>query len=382
MVLEGLEYEDIELDTLESELAPPDGFEDREYDAFYVDSLLKVLDERDRQILIDYYYNYDNSVEDDNTVKAKCDAIGQRYGLTGGRIWQIVHDKAPEKILDYLDWRARTKERELRYEKVHQDEDKKQYISIKDSLQVDMHKLRQMMGPYFVEDNAAEAEAATEEVAEVAEAVAVVEKPAEVTEEPRKRMPQRRKVVYEGLAIGDRIEYKSLLFTLKCIVVDIDPRKEVMRVVYKNGMKDRLRISAKRIRNLTAEKIAEQQQKRLEERKAAMKIKAWENYSKSRKWYAESIGIKWIKVQMAADLSRKLIIERFNRYHRIGYREFGTRLGKLLDSGTLSKWIKDLMDFEPSYCWAKDGRGHYTYCGDDVEELQAELDEYFDSYEA
>ena len=269
MVLEGLEYEDIELDTLESELTPPDGFEDREYDAFYVDSLLKVLDERDRQILIDYYYNYDNSVEDDNTVKAKCDAIGQRYGLTGGRIWQIVHDKAPEKILDYLDWRARTKERELRYEKEHQDEDKKQYISIKDSLQVDIHKLRQMMGPYFVEDNAAEAEAATEEVAEVAEAVAVVEKPAEVTEEPRKRMPQRRKVVYEGLAIGDRIEYKSLLFTMKCIVVDIDPRKEVMRVVYKNGMKDRLRISAKRIRNLTAEKIAEQQQKRLEERKGS-----------------------------------------------------------------------------------------------------------------
>lgn len=151
---EGLDIEDIELDTLESELMPPDGFEEREHRMDYVRSLIGLLDERTQNIVTEFYFG--SPVDDKDGVMAKYEAIGREYGISKQRVAQILH-KAPERIQEELAKREQRKKRNEEWDQKNypveyrDEEDKKRYISVNEVVKVDRHKLREIMGIEYLD---------------------------------------------------------------------------------------------------------------------------------------------------------------------------------------------------------------------------------------
>lgn len=76
---------------------------------------------------------------------------------------------------------------------------------------------------------------------------------------------------------------------------------------------------------------------------------------KCKEWTESSIGIKWVKVQLAKGVPRKDIIKEFNMYHDMGMEGFSTRTGKPLSKGLLSIWIKRILH-EQAVCESSNNR--------------------------
>ena len=372
---EGLDIEDIELDTLESELMPPDGFEEREHRMDYVRSLIGLLDERTQNIVTEFYFG--TPVDDKDGVMAKYEAIGREYGISKQRVAQILL-KAPEKIQEELAKRGQRKKRNEEWDRKYypveyrDEEDKKRYISVNEVVKVDRHKLREIMGIEYLDKYFGEKKSVWAQVAD---------KDKKAVENARPR-----KVIYEGMAVGDRIEYRSRAFTLDCTVLKILPEQKRIVVMYDNGVKDWLPLDMKRIRNHTAEKVEEELKAHYEElfRKKGLDAdsvrentdRALYMHEYKRIWVEESIGVKWMKVQMSKECSRKTIVQEFNKLYRYGYPEFRSRTGKMITDNTILRWIEILQETEPDN-WKKNRHGKWIYLGDDVEALKAEVDDYF-----
>lgn len=86
---EGLDIEDIELETLESEPMPPDGFEEREHRMDYVRSLIGLLDERTQNIVTEFYFG--SPVDDKDGVMAKYQRRKQNF--------RLIHVKFSETVI-------------------------------------------------------------------------------------------------------------------------------------------------------------------------------------------------------------------------------------------------------------------------------------------
>ena len=220
------------------------------------------------------------------------------------------------------------------------EEDKKRYISVNEVVKVDRHKLREIMGIEYLDEYFGEKESVWAQVAD---------KDKKAVENARPR-----KVIYEGMAVGDRIEYRSRAFTLDCTVLKILPEKKRIVVMYDNGVKDWLSLDMKRIRNHTAEKVEEELKAHYEElfRKKGLDAdsvrentdRALYMHEYKRIWVEESIGVKWMKVQMSKECSRKTIVQEFNKLYRYGYPEFRSRTGKMITDNTILRWIEILQE--------------------------------------
>ena len=67
------------------------------------------------------------------------------------------------------------------------------------------------------------------------------------------------------------------------------------------------------------------------------------------KWFSESTGVKWVKVQLEKGVARKEIIREFNLYHDMKIDGFASREGGPLTEALLSLWIKYMRENETQF---------------------------------
>ncbi len=167
----------------------------------------------------------------------------------------------------------------------------------------------------------------------------------------------------EEVRIGDLIKYSSNSTTVNCTVLEIHENTKRLIVRYKNGVRDnipfipdRIQILSRSIRSYIDNKYIDSENE----------------------WLDSSIALKWLKVEFANGTPRKEIIQKFNKYHRLGYPEFSYLHGYLLTSTLLSKLLKEIVLVEPDN-WIATGHGEWVYRGTDIEILKSEIDLFFAS---
>jgi RNA polymerase sigma factor (sigma-70 family) len=177
---------------------------------------------------------------------------------------------------------------------------------------------------------------------------------------------------YRGLNIGDRIIYNAKSGPIKCEILEIYDTRNRLRVLYDNGIIDNIPIDFDLI--FTNNRVAINRYKLDQKRRETERKERLLNNKKT--WFDNSVGIKWIKCQLADKKTKYEIIQAFNKFHRLGYPDFSSKNGCLIDSSTLSLWLKELAKYEPDSWWI-DGSGNYIYRGRDIVILKKFIDNYF-----
>lgn len=399
MIEDELIYEDIDLTTLESEQLLPDAFDDDRYNRLYLDSLLRVLKDRNRHILEDYY-SEDYKAGKGGTLET----LSEKYGLTKESIYNIVKSSLDD-VRKSIVRKAEYEDLESRLYCRKEEKPENGYRSLDDVLQIDYWKLGRMIGSVL--QTKVRIEKYRKPAVQAPEPVISVPKVRTVSKTKNRIVPLKpaekrniRKVVREGL---DKHVESVLPAEVPNTEITLVPVAETVPEIIgkKSGSSfmDMLFRSFRRVGRLASRhffskpqvnvlqlnvQILVSPEKPVSSVDVSDKSPVVQNCSpklsrltKSQSYCLYSLASKWLRVQLYGQTSNKEIVRLFNKYHRLGYQEFSTFSGNLLNGNSLCEWIRKIAELEPAR-WELDGK-KLKYVGDDIILLKKDIEKYFEA---
>lgn len=358
---------DADIDSFESDQPSTDTLFSQQDTEHYLDYLLSELTEREKDLI--------RMTTGMGCKEMTLAEAGKIFGITRERVRQIL-----EKALKKLTRSFIIKREQKSLSESAKKNDQSEYCSLNKVLPIDKRQLYSFMQDLLVRhrDDNKKPTSSDNESMDNEKSLTHTNNTQNNAEIPKKTYVLSNKrlaksvVSYRGLNIGDTLFYYTKNGPVRCKVLDIYDTRNRLQVEYDNGVIDNIPIEFDKIADSYIALIEKHNLnlQRQEEDKKERQLKA------KMSWYDYSVGIKWIKCQLADKKTKYEIVQTFNKFHRLGYPGFSTKKGCLIDSGTLCMWLKELVKYEPD-SWRIDSTGNYYYRGRDIVLLRQYINNYF-----
>ena len=356
-----------DIDSFESDLPTVDTLYSHQYLDKYLDILLSELTDREKDLI---RMTYGIWCREMTLAEA-----GSKFGITHERVRQIL-----ENALHKLTRSVTEKRKQAILTALEKKKKQREYCSLNEVLSIDKGRLYSIIQDLLDNNRENNISAPSTNSNNIDDEMMHEEAaiPQNKVDELKKSYVVSNKKVnktvtsYRGLNIGDRIIYNAKSGPIKCEILEIYDTRNRLRVLYDNGIIDNIPIDFDLI--FTNNRVAINRYKLDQKRRETERKERLLNNKKT--WFDNSVGIKWIKCQLADKKTKYEIIQAFNKFHRLGYPDFSSKNGCLIDSSPLSLWLKELAKYEPD-SWRIDGSGNYIYRGRDIVILRKFIDNYF-----